>query len=98
METIATGLSELHSMNLVHGDLSEFLSYESWGNWGPCIQKAATVLHTDVQNQINPDCKKTENDCKEKIIADCLNPDPTQRPTSEQLKNRLSQLPHPSSQ
>jgi serine/threonine protein kinase len=56
------------------------------------ITKSASILYSQVRKIAREACKgKSATSCKEKIIADCLNPDPALRPTAEELKRRFEQ-------
>jgi ankyrin repeat protein len=73
-------------------DLGYFSKEEPDSDWNEEITQNATILYRQVRRMALEACKgQNPSSCKEKIIADCLNPDPTLRPTAEVLALRFEQ-------
>ncbi len=62
-------------------------SREYWG----CVQARAEDLHQQMTAIIPSHCLETRL-CKEAIVADCLSPDPSRRPTAAVLESRIAHI------
>lgn len=71
-----------------------FVDYQSWGKYGPCIEKAAPLLHDEIVKVATKKCgeKSDTNDCYEWVTADALNPYAGDRPTISEIHERLLKI------
>jgi serine/threonine protein kinase len=98
------GVMALHSLNPHKSDSTyarcQHTLIRNPELYSQCVFKASEMLFNEVTNRAAMACYGRDSKfCKEAIISECLNPDPTKRPTADELVSRLQGIiTRPSSQ